>query len=131
MAEKLPDLVTPEEGTLVLVLAAGGGGGAGGRGGGRHGRKCPPGLSRVFLYYFWSFAASLFFFFWRCRWLMICHSLAQVCFLGVGCEFGLKYSIDQSNNFVRVGNSKTGPALLRLKGICYIYTPNQLLFLCF
>lgn len=45
-------------------------------------------------------------------------------FSWVGCEFGLKYSIDQSNNFVRVGNSKTGPALLRLYGICYIYTPN-------
>lgn len=126
MAEKLPDLVTPEEGTLVLVFAAAGGGGAGGGGGVRHGAEVPswakPGLFVLFLEFCcFSFLLS---FFWRCRWLTICHSLAQVCFLGVGCEFGLKYSIDQSNNFVRVGNSKTGPALLRLYGICYIYTPN-------
>lgn len=98
------------------------------------GRKCPPGLSRVFLYYFWSFAASFSFFFWRCRWLTICHSLTQVCFLGVGCEFGLKYSIDQSNNFVRVGNSKTGPALLRLIGIpymLYLYPQLAPVLFCF
>lgn len=53
MAEKLPDLVTAEEWTLVLVLvaaaAAAGGGGAGGGGGVCHGRKCPFGLSRVFI----------------------------------------------------------------------------------
>lgn len=33
-------------------------------------------------------------------------------FLGLGVS--LVSSIDQSDNFVRVGNSKTGPALLRL-----------------
>lgn len=57
MAEKLPDLVTPEEGTLVLVFAAGGGGGAGGGAGGgggvRHGAEVPswakPGLFVLFL----------------------------------------------------------------------------------
>lgn len=60
MAEKLPDLVTPEEGTLVLVFAAAGGGGAGGGGGVRHGRKCPPGLSLVFFVLFLEFCCFSF-----------------------------------------------------------------------
>lgn len=89
MAEELPDLVTAEEGTLVLVFAAADGGGGGG-GGVCHGRNWPFGLSWVFI----IFGTLLLLFsslFWGCSWLTIRHSLAQVCFGGVGCEFGLKY----------------------------------------
>lgn len=89
MAEELPDLVTAEEGALVLVFAAAGGGGGGGV---CHGRNWPFGLNWVFIIFgallllFSSLLLSFFFVFWGCS-----RSLAQFCFRGVGCEFGLKY----------------------------------------